>query len=547
MPDAGLPAAGQLNLSAEQPQMSAFDFDPYAQSVGEHQAAQQQFHDAHGSLTYGDGGGPSSYGPAQGSSTYGDGGGPSLYGPAQGSSTYGDGGGPSSYGPAQGSSTYGDGGGPSLYGPAQGSSTYGDGGGPSSYGPAQGSSTYGDGGGPSLYGPAQGSASYEDDDFYNHFRDARLDSGPSFTDFPPDHHPRQVTPVPRWIEEAPDGGSNVAEPQGPLPPASNLTMIQQGEIPVSEVVHTAGPARTTRARTARRVNMPVTPYLVSRTPAVSTEQHDTPGDAQDEASSSRNIIRLAKDNINHAMGGAKVLIMRLLFSRNAMVYSRSKKRRFVNRAIEDSIPQFYGPNVVFQSFITNAHRKQVANALSAKRGKMIDFARDGVCDAFQLLAPRGHSLPPTQYRIARVSRLIQGADPLMFMHDFYFDENDNIIVRAKFQNRFVMANVIRFVWYWGSTSFLDTSSLKAIKNVVGVAGAATHCALYEQAKVQLDIDPFSGKAHNDKFKEIVGAMDGVTGAEKIELEQHLQYILEIGPSQARGDESSSTSDSGISD
>ncbi|KAG1869860.1 hypothetical protein C8R48DRAFT_671083 [Suillus tomentosus] len=562
----GLPAAGQLNLSAEQPQMSAFDFDPYAQSVGERQATQQQFHDAHGSSfygdgggpssygpaqgssTYGDGGGPSSYGPAQGSSTYGDGGGPSSYGPAQGSSTYGDGGGPSSYGPAQGSSTYGDGGGPSSYGPAQGSSTYGDGGGPSSYGPAQGSSTYGDGGGPSSYGPAQGSSSYEDDDFYNHFRDARLDSGPSFADFPPDHHPRQVTPVPRWIEEAPDGGSNVAEQQGgPLPPASNLTMIQQGEIPVSEVVHTAGPARTTRARTARRVNMPVTPYLVSRAPAVSTEQHETPDDAQDEASSSRNIIRLAKDDINHAMGGAKVLITRLLFSRNAMVHSRQKKRRFVDKAIEDSIPQFYGPNVVFQSFITNAHRKQVANALSAKRGKIIDFARDGVCDAFQLLAPRGHSLPPTQYRIARVSRLIQGADPLLFMHDFYFDENDNIIVRAKFQNRFVMANVIRFVWYWGSTSFLDTSSLKAIKNVVGVAGAATHCALYEQAKVQLDIDPFGGKAHSDKFKEIVGAMDGLTGAEKIELEAHLQYVLEIGPSQARGDESSSTSDSGISD
>lgn len=31
------PAAGQLNLSAEQPQMSAFDFDPYAQSEGERQ------------------------------------------------------------------------------------------------------------------------------------------------------------------------------------------------------------------------------------------------------------------------------------------------------------------------------------------------------------------------------------------------------------------------------------------------------------------------------------------------------------------------------
>ncbi|KAG1811056.1 hypothetical protein EV424DRAFT_1349766 [Suillus variegatus] len=187
------PAAGQLNLSAEQPQMSAFDFDPYAQSEGERQATQQQFHDAHGSLSYGDGGGLSSYDPAQGSLSYGDGGGLSLYGPTQGSLSYGDGGGSSSYGPAQGSSSYADGGGPSLYSLVQGSLSYGDGGGPSSYGPAQGSSSYVD------------DNSY---DFYNHFWD---DSGPSFTDFPPDHHPRQVTPVPRWIKEAPDGGSNVTE------------------------------------------------------------------------------------------------------------------------------------------------------------------------------------------------------------------------------------------------------------------------------------------------------------------------------------------------
>lgn len=103
------------------------------------------------------------------------------------------------------------------------------------------------------------------------------------------------------------------------------------------------------------------------------------------------------------------------------------------------------------------------------------------------------------------------------------------------------------MWYWVSASFLDMSPLKAIKNVVGIAGAAMHCALYKQAKVQLDIDPFGGKAHNDKFKEIIGAMDGLMGAEKTELEQHLQYILEIRPSQAWGDESSSASNSEISD
>ncbi|KAG1877840.1 hypothetical protein DFJ58DRAFT_720605 [Suillus subalutaceus] len=165
---------------------------------------------------------------------------------------------------------------------------------------------------------------------------------------------------------------------------------------------------------------------------------------------------------------------------------------------------------------------------------MVDFVWDGACDAFQLLPPQGHSSPADQYRIARVNLIIQSADPLMFMHNFYIDKNNNIIVHTRFKSRFIMANVIWFMWYWSNASFLDTSFLKTIKNVLGVAGAATHYTLCEQEMAQLDMDPFGGKAHHDKFKEIIQAFDGLTGAEKTDLEQHLWYILEIGPSQAQG-------------
>ncbi|KAG1817124.1 uncharacterized protein BJ212DRAFT_1480360 [Suillus subaureus] len=296
--------------------------------------------------------------------------------------------------------------------------------------------------------------------------------------------------------------------------------------------------------------MPAMPYQASQIPANTantqthttvTEPHETPNDQRP-----KNDIILTKEVIQQLIKDAKVLITQVVFSRNAMVYSRKKKKDIVDKAITDSVPQFYGPDAVFQTFITNVHRKQVANAFSAKRGKMIDFAQDGTCDAFQLLPPQGHTLPADQYHIARVSLIIWGADPLLFMHDFYFDENNNIFVRARFKSRFVMANVIRFIWYWSNASFLDTSLLKTIKNVVGVAGAATYCALYEQGMAQLDIDPFGGKAHHDKFKEIVRAFNGLTGAEKTDLEQHFRYILEIGPSQARG-QSSLASDSEMSD
>jgi hypothetical protein len=117
-----------------------------------------------------------------------------------------------------------------------------------------------------------------------------------------------------------------------------------------------------------------------------------------------------------------------------------------------------------------------------------------------------------------------------------------MIIRAKFQSHFVMVNVIRLVLYWGYTSFLGKSPLKAIKYIVAVAGAATHCALHEQGKHSLEIDPFGGQIHQSKFNEIIDAIDHLTPAEKAEFEQFLQYVLAIGPSQAR-DNTTSDSDS----
>ncbi|KAG2116970.1 hypothetical protein DEU56DRAFT_931560 [Suillus clintonianus] len=90
-----------------------------------------------------------------------------------------------------------------------------------------------------------------------------------------------------------------------------------------------------------------------------------------------------------------------------------------------------------------------------------------------------------------------------------------------------MVNVIWFIWYWGFTSYLGPSSLKTIKHAVTVAGAATSCALCEQGKRFLELDPFSRKTHYEKFKEITSTFDNLTSTEKVEFEQYLQYMLDI--------------------
>ncbi|KAG1730409.1 uncharacterized protein EDB91DRAFT_1085464 [Suillus paluster] len=102
----------------------------------------------------------------------------------------------------QGGLSYGHAQGPSLYGHAQGPSPYGHAQGLSLYGDAQGPLLYGDTQGPSLYGAGQGPSLDTDNsyDFYEHFQDALLNSGPLINDYPdtgPSDYAEGATPVPQ--------------------------------------------------------------------------------------------------------------------------------------------------------------------------------------------------------------------------------------------------------------------------------------------------------------------------------------------------------------
>jgi hypothetical protein len=105
-----------------------------------------------------------------------------------------------------------------------------------------------------------------------------------------------------------------------------------------------------------------------------------------------------------------------------------------------------------------------------------------------------------------------------------------------------MAGVVRFVWRERREAFLGASPLKALKYVMGSVGSATHCALQEQRVAVITVDPFGGKHHDEKFKEIVSAFNSLTGEEKTEFINYLQYMLDVGPSQAGVAETSSDSE-----
>ncbi|KAG1751907.1 hypothetical protein EDD22DRAFT_850688 [Suillus occidentalis] len=516
----GLPAASQLHIPTEQPQMSLYDFDPHGHTGINWQDAQQNAQNQY----------PQAQLPSMQASSSSLAG---AYGslPSMQASSL-------SLSGAQGLSQEREG----AFGGMQASSSYAG---------AQGmlqeqEGVFGGTQASSSYVGAQGSSSYDAEpeyDFFDEFRDA----------FDPIPEPEGFAPIPRWIENAPDDGVSIMDRgDGLSPPASNLTLIRQGEISQADVVHTAGPARTMTTRT-RRANLPPTPYIM---PRVATDAH-TVAEALPEASvdvdGDHNMplgsqvtmkrIRLSADVINQTIKTAKVLVTCIVFTKNTMVCIQKKKQRLIDRVIEDSVPQFFGPNAVFESFITSTHRTKVLGALSAKRGKLIDFARFGVCDAYELFPPPGHVSTAGEYRTTKIDRFIHGPDPLLFMHDIVVDANNNINVRARFQNRFVMTNVIRFVWYWGNALYIEKSPLKALKHIHAVASTATHCALHEQGQHVLQIDPFGGTVHQAKFNQILNAFKHLTPAEKVEFDEFLQYVLLIGPSQARDNSNSSSVDS----
>ncbi|KAG2142292.1 uncharacterized protein EDB93DRAFT_1252350 [Suillus bovinus] len=96
--------------------------------------------------------------------------------------------------------------------------------------------------------------------------------------------------------------------------------------------------------------MPATPYVAPQTATIATrvqepslvaELHDTPSDSGHRTTKSlpKNRIHLTLEVIKQTLNGTK------------------GRKRFIDEIIQESVPNFFGPDVVFKEFITNAHRK----------------------------------------------------------------------------------------------------------------------------------------------------------------------------------------------
>ncbi|KAG1884817.1 uncharacterized protein F5891DRAFT_1202465 [Suillus fuscotomentosus] len=330
--------------------------------------------------------------------------------------------------------------------------------------------------------------------------------------------------------------------------ATDATPIQQGEIPRTDVMHTAGPAREPKRQGQQRA-MPPTPRLIpypatrpqGASESAPTASASVSASASASASTSQpmsstsDLIQLTDDIIGQTMKTATRLVMHELFEEQAMAINKAAKKIMLNRVIRDSVPRCFGPNATFQEFITNKHRKEVANALSSTRGKLVEFARDGVFHAYRLFPPRYSNVPAVVFRKRMIEKIMRDADGLVFMHIYTFDQNGRVEIKAKFQNFFIMANVICFTWSHLRHEFLgetEEEQLKRLKVIWALAGAATFCGLDEQLEDELKVESFGGVVVNRKFLSILAAINNLTGDERVEFDDFLRYVLVVGPSQA---------------
>ncbi|KAG1885928.1 uncharacterized protein F5891DRAFT_1201295 [Suillus fuscotomentosus] len=284
--------------------------------------------------------------------------------------------------------------------------------------------------------------------------------------------------------------------QGPTGSAASMsmldtTLIQQGEIPQTDVMHTAGPARLAKRRGGQRL-MPPTPRMA---PYPTTRPQTTESLTSQIAMSSTHAdptpttIIVPDPTIGQTMKGVMKLVTRKLFTLNVMTIDKAPKKAMLTKVIHDSLPQCFGPNTTIQNFITSKHQSKVANTLSVTCGKVVEFARMGAFHAYQLFPPLHSTTPPVIYRKRVIDKITLEGNRLMFMHIYTFNQDGRIEIKAKFQHPFIMSNVIRFVWFGLRQQFLgetEEEQLERLKYIWALSGGGAAVVWFGLVQRQFD-------------------------------------------------------------
>ncbi|KAG1895946.1 uncharacterized protein F5891DRAFT_1193559 [Suillus fuscotomentosus] len=150
--------------------------------------------------------------------------------------------------------------------------------------------------------------------------------------------------------------------------------------------------------------------------------------------------------------------------------------------------------------------------------------RKGVFHVYQLFPPLHIAAPAVTYRKHLIEKITKDGDGLAFMHIYSFDQNGQVEIKAKFQNVFIMCNLIHFVWQGLHQDFLGETEEQQIKNLKfmwALFDAVTFCSLDKQFEVQVKVDSFGRMGSNHKFLYILSVMNNLSGDERVQFHNFL--------------------------
>ncbi|KAG1882073.1 hypothetical protein F4604DRAFT_1921777 [Suillus subluteus] len=358
----------------------------------------------------------------------------------------------------------------------------------------------------------------------------------------PNYHPDKLSALDDMSGIAPNPhhiqvpySSTEAEPS--LGPQHNPPPITMGEIPVSQVIHTTGPARSSdRWRRARK--LPRTPYLtcqdsdVQANIAVTTEANVTVVQATSGAPDDNRYFMVTGAIRDQIFQRAKELAMGVIFTKDAMATSTDDKNLVVKSLLRQATPKFPGlsgtPRWSNQSKdITKIWRKVIV-----VRTVLMTFTRDGIVVAYDLFPPQGSQISPEAFRVTRVGCLVRDNS---FMHKYSFNVDGTLTIHAKFKNPFILFLITKLIW---NTRFrldnLLTSPHEQLHYMMGLAGTFTKCTLMEQGREVLSATRrLSPEANSSTFDGIYSEMDDLSIEEQADLDEWIDHIVVCGVSQQR--------------
>ncbi|KAG1862346.1 hypothetical protein C8R48DRAFT_773788 [Suillus tomentosus] len=334
--------------------------------------------------------------------------------------------------------------------------------------------------------------------------------------------------APSWV-----GDDEEFQTHSVLPPdLHHLRPMSTGEIPNSHVIHTTGPARTSKARRRATRRLPPTPRLVIPvvTPTTMTGTVAPPESIEGSA------VDISPETRKQAISASKERVLSIVFSDDALVSLAADKKRIVKKVISEVRSRIPALLVATQ---WTANEKDVANvwcAVTKFRTAFATIIRQAVVMGYSLFPPQGCTIPPDTFRVDRIRCLVVDND-LAFMHQYTFADGA-LVIHSKFTNPFILHVLTKLIWCspFRLHTFLDECPRRQIRYAIGAAGAITESALMEQGLIQLTKGRITPQMTHSTFTKIVLGLDQLSDAEKVILDDFTDSIVVCGRSQQQAND-----------